>query len=130
MLISKTAAAQLSRVIKKGSRVHIQRSPAGARYTGQQGERRRVIIIGGLSGPSDVDDTPTTCTAAVLERDPATGILSDSGKRITITNFDPDVDAIDDGTYGKAEWLDGVWELYWLACTASTAFASLPTEEF
>lgn len=128
VIFSHAAVAQLSRSVRKTRRVKITQSPPPQRYRGSNGERRRVAIIGGLDGPADFDTAPTTCVAAILERDLTTGKLVDSGRRITITNFDPEVTAIADGTYGKAEFLGGVWELYYAGCTAAAEFEGLSEE--
>lgn len=84
-----------------------------------------MAIIGTLLAPTSTTGTPTTCVAAVLKYTVSTGKLTDSGRRITITNF-TEAFSGEDGTYGKAEWLDGVWELYYLACAPSPDLEDLP----
>ncbi len=92
--------------------------------------RKRVAIIGGISAPSTVLGTPTSCVCAVLKLNMTTGQLEATNERITVKNFSKYLSAVD-GTYGKAE-LDGVWELYWVDCGPSSDLMGLnptPTPE-
>lgn len=123
-LMGNRAVAQMADAIRKTRRMRPVQAAPEQRYRGTGGERRRVQLNADLSAPSEIDQTPTTVEAKILARDPSTGKLVDSGRTLTITNFDHTLTDAKSGFYGKVEWLDGVWELYWLGCEASDAFGA------
>lgn len=92
-----------------------------------QPPRKRVAIIDGLAAPTSSTGAPTTCVCAVLKRNVTTGQLETTDERITVTNFSIGL-TVADGTYGKAEYDGGVWELYWVDCGPSTGLTGLNPE--
>lgn len=123
------AMAQLRDDHKKLSRLH-PGPPVQTPAKQFSPQRKRVAIIGGIAAPSAVLGTPTTCVCAVLRLNRDSGQLEVTDDRITVTNFSKGLSAVD-GTYGKAEF-DGVWELYWVDCSASSDLTGLnptPTPE-
>ena len=126
-ILGPNAIRQLREDHKKLSRVRIT-SGKESRAKQFSPQRKRVVIIGGISAPTAVLGTPTTCVCAVLRLNVATGLLEVTDERITATNFTKGLSAVD-GTYGKVEF-DGVWELYWVDCSASSDVTGLnPTPE-
>lgn len=123
------AVQQLTDGYRRSKRVRPETGGGRGLYGNSPTQRCRVAIIGSLAAPADTFGTPETCTAAVLRYSVDLEKLEDSGRRITITNFDESLTA-DDGTYGKAEFLDGTWELYWLSCSPSAELEDLPEEPF
>lgn len=123
VMLGMTAVSQMRGTVRRVK--PLRRSALrSANYEGKQGERRRVVVIGGLDIPASFSVGPTECIAAVLEPDD-TGKLIDTERRITLKMFDASADPIADGTYGKAERLNGVWELYDWSCTASPEWEGL-----
>ena len=117
------AISQMTDAIKKTRRMRPSHASA-RRHRGTNGERRRIQLTEDLSAPDEIDQTPTTAEARILEVDPTTGKLTDSGRTLTVTCFDHTLTDAVSGMYGKVERMDGVWELYWLGCEASEAFGA------
>lgn len=126
-ILGPNAIRQLREDHKKLSRLRI--SQTGFEQSRQiSPQRKRVAIIGSLAAPTAVLGTPTSCVCAVLRLNVSTGKLEVTDERITVFNFSKGLTAVD-GTYGKAEF-DGVWELYWVDCSASSDLTGIsPTPE-
>lgn len=67
---------------------------------------------------------PSTATAHVFEKYNSTNDMKWSGRTITIVNRFENI-SVDAGTYCKAEWIDGEWQLYAADCPASFSGSSL-----
>jgi hypothetical protein len=62
---------------------------------------------------------PSTATARVLAKK-SNGDLEITTREITLTNRFLNI-SIDSGIYGKAEWIDGEWQLYAADCPSQSA---------
>lgn len=69
---------------------------------------------------------PSTATAHVFEKYNNTNDMKWSGRTITIVNRFENI-SVDAGTYCKAEWIDGEWQLYAADCPATFSESSLST---
>lgn len=92
--------------------------PAGSQM------RFRAAMIGTLSAPASCTGTPTTGTVGILVRDPTTNQLADSGRRLTVTNYDPSLSAVD-GMFLHVELIQGKWSIYWQSCAACGSITGL-----
>lgn len=63
---------------------------------------------------------PSTATAHVFEKYNNTNDMKWSGRTITIVNRFENI-SVDAGTYCKAEWIDGEWQLYAADCPGGSA---------
>lgn len=67
---------------------------------------------------------PSTATAHVYRKYNGLDDMKWSGDTITIVNRFENI-SVDAGTYCKAEWIDGEWQLYAADCPASFSQSSL-----
>lgn len=119
------AVQQLRIGLKKLDRLGVP-SQSGGIVPRQPGDnRRRVIIVGTLAAATT--STPTSGIAAGLRYDPTTLAISATTERYKIKNFDPDLSA-DDGTFAKIEFVEGVWDCYWVGCAPKSGFTGLPED--
>ena len=90
----------------------------------QDGQIQRLQVILGedLLAAVDTLTDPSTAQANVLRRK-ANGDLEITSRSITIVNRFENI-SIDAGTYAKAEWIEGEWQLYAADCPAMSASAS------
>lgn len=63
---------------------------------------------------------PSTATAHVFEKYDGANDMKWSGRTITIVNRFENI-SVDAGTYCKAEWIDGEWQLYAADCPGGSA---------
>jgi hypothetical protein len=85
----------------------------------------QVILGEDLLAAVDTLTDPSTASANVLRRK-ANGDLEITTRSITIVNRFENI-SIDAGTYAKAEWIEGEWQLYAADCPAmSGSMASGP----
>ena len=88
-------------------------------------QRLQVILGEDLLAAVDTLIDPSTASANVLRRK-ANGDLEITSRSITIVNRFENI-SIDAGTYAKAEWIEGEWQLYAADCPAmSGSMASGP----
>lgn len=73
----------------------------------------QVLLEEDLFAAGDVKDDPSEASAVVLAK--RNGKLVNTGRRITIVNRFENI-SVDAGTYAKAEWIDGEWQLYAADC--------------
>ena len=86
----------------------------------QQGQERLQVILGeDLLAAVDTLTDPSTAQANVLRRK-ANGDLEITSRSITIVNRFENI-SIDAGTYAKAEWIEGEWQLYAADCSSQSA---------
>jgi len=108
------SAARLNELADMVSRLIWQKQHAyGAAFGTQQPRNIQVILDADLYAAVDTKDDPSTAQASVLVR--RNDRLVNSGRKITITNRFENI-SVDAGTYGKAEWIDGEWQLYAADC--------------
>jgi hypothetical protein len=74
---------------------------------------RQVILKEDLFAAVDTKTDPSTAEAYTLMK--KNGNLVNTGRTITIVNRFENI-SIDAGTYAKAEWIDGEWQLYAADC--------------
>lgn len=84
----------------------------------------QVILGEDLLAAVDTLTDPSTAQANVLRRK-ANGDLEITSRSITIVNRFENI-SVDAGTYAKAEWIEGEWQLYAADCPAMSASASVP----
>jgi hypothetical protein len=73
----------------------------------------QVILREDLYAAVDSRNDPSTAEAAVMENQ--NGRLAVSGRVITVVNRFINI-SVDAGTYAKAEWISGEWQLYAADC--------------
>lgn len=88
-------------------------------------QRLQVILGEDLLAAVDTLTDPSTAQANVLRRK-TNGDLEITSRSITIVNRFENI-SIDAGTYAKAEWIEGEWQLYAADCPAMSASASVPS---
>jgi len=79
----------------------------------------QVILSGDLMAAVNTKRDPSTATARIL-RKKTDGDLTLSTETITIVNRFTQI-SVDAGTYAKAEWIDGEWQLYAADCPGGSA---------
>jgi len=77
-------------------------------------KRLQVILKEDLFAAVDTLTDPSTGYAYVLTRKP-NGDLRITTRTILVVNRFENI-SVDDGTYAKAEWIDGEWQLYAADC--------------
>lgn len=83
------------------------------------GNRRvQVILMEDLLAAVDTLADPSTAKARVLARK-SNGDLEITTREITLYNRFLNI-SIDSGAYGKAEWIDGEWQLYAADCPSQS----------
>ena len=87
-------------------------------------QRLQVILGEDLLAAVDTLTDPSTAQANVLKRK-TNGDLEITSRSITIVNRFENI-SVDAGTYAKAEWIEGEWQLYAADCPAMSASASVP----
>ena len=122
---NREGAEQYKKIAREVARQMQNETPHRARWQQNGGGGSvRVVIIGSLTAPATSDATPTSGNAAVLKRNKSNGKLEVTTKRIAFKNADASLTATD-GTYAKIELIDGIWDCYWVACSATTAWMGL-----
>jgi hypothetical protein len=100
-------------------------------YGGGEGSRPRqqdqrhvqVILMEDLLAAVDTLTDPSTAKARVLAKK-TNGDLEITTREITIVNRFENI-SIDADTYGKAEWIDGEWQLYAADCAPGSTSMSI-----
>jgi hypothetical protein len=90
----------------------------GSRPRQQDQRRVQVILMEDLLAAVDTLTDPSTAKARVLAKK-TNGDLEITTREITIVNRFLNI-SIDSGIYGKAEWIDGEWQLYAADCPAQS----------
>ncbi len=83
----------------------------------------QVILMEDLLAAVDTDTDPSFAKARVRVKKP-NGDLEITTREITIVNRCEDI-SVDSGTYGKAEWIDGEWQLYVANCAPGSMAMSI-----
>jgi hypothetical protein len=81
-------------------------------------QRVQVILMEDMLAAVDTLTDPSTAKARVLAKK-TNGDLEITTREITIVNRFENI-SIDSGIYGKAEWIDGEWQLYAADCPAQS----------
>ena len=84
--------------------------------------RLQVILTTDLFAAVNTKRDPSTATARILVKKPD-GDLTLSTRSITVVNRFQHI-SVDAGTYAKAEWIDGEWQLYAADCAAGDSSGS------
>jgi hypothetical protein len=82
----------------------------------------QVILTTDLFAAVNTKRDPSTATARILVKKPD-GDLTLSTRSITVVNRFQHI-SVDAGTYAKAEWIDGEWQLYAADCAAGDSSGS------
>ena len=82
-------------------------------------QRVQVILMEDLLAAVDTLTDPSTAKARILAKK-SNGDLEITTREITLVNRFLNI-SIDSGTYGKAEWIDGEWQLYAADCPSQSA---------
>lgn len=85
--------------------------------------RLQVILSADLFAAVNTKRDPSTSEARILRR-LSNGDLSLSTDTITIVNRFLHI-SVDAGTYAKAEWIDGEWQLYAADCATGSSSGSV-----
>lgn len=85
--------------------------------------RVQVVLTSDLAAAVNTKRDPSTATARILRRK-TDGDLTLSTDTITIVNRFTQI-SVDTGTYGKAEMIDGEWQLYAADCPGGSLSESL-----
>ncbi len=89
----------------------------------QDQQRVQCRLSQDLLAAVDTYTDPSTATARII-RGSSTGDLVLTSDTITIVNRFENI-SVDAGTYCKAEWIDGEWQLYAADCPATFSQSSL-----
>jgi len=83
----------------------------------------QVILMEDLLAAVDTLTDPSTAKARILAKK-SNGDLEITTREITLVNRFENI-SIDSGTYGKAEWIDGEWQLYAADCAPGSTAMSI-----
>ena len=86
-------------------------------------QRVQVILMEDLLAAVDTLTDPSTAKARILAKK-SNGDLEITTREITLVNRFENI-SIDSGTYGKAEWIDGEWQLYAADCAPGSTSMSI-----
>ena len=106
-------AAALLQSIGTGESTYQETRPRGG------SARVQVVLTTDLLAAVNTKRDPSTATAQILRRK-TDGDLTLSTDSITIVNRFTQI-SVDAGTYGKAELIDGEWQLYAADCPGGSA---------
>lgn len=106
-------AAALLQSIGTGESTYQETRPRGG------SARVQVVLTTDLLAAVNTKRDPSTATARILRRK-TDGDLTLSTDSITIVNRFTQI-SVDAGTYGKAELIDGEWQLYAADCPGGSA---------
>ena len=84
--------------------------------------RKQVILKEDLLAAPDCQTDPSTAQAYVMQRT-SSGDMETTDREITIVNRFQEI-SVDAGTYAKAEWIDGEWQLYAADCATDASFST------
>ncbi len=84
--------------------------------------RIQVMMKEDLLAAVDCQTDPSTAAAYVMRRKPD-GDMETTDREITIVNRFQEI-SVDAGTYAKAEWIDGEWQLYAADCATDASFST------
>ena len=117
------ALDQVAQVVREWSRRI--RNPIPHRPTLHQVQARiQVKMQQDLLAAVDSWTDPSTATAHVYQKYDGGNDMRWNGETITIVNRFENI-SVDAGTYCKAEWIDGEWQLYAADCPASFSQSSI-----
>jgi len=117
-VFGRKATEQIRKTVREVARMMRNPAPSRARYTQTQ-RTVQVILMEDLLAAVDTLTDPSTATARVLAKK-SNGDLEITTREITLTNRFLNI-SIDSGIYGKAEWIDGEWQLYAADCPSQSA---------
>ena len=127
-LLTRAAIAQIQKVVQeynsrnyKNVNEPLKRGRWQGRYV--TFHRVQVIMTEDLFAAVNTKRDPSTASARILQRTSG-GDLSLSTDTVTIVNRFMHI-SVDAGTYAKAEWIDGEWQLYAADCSAGSSSGSI-----
>jgi hypothetical protein len=122
-LFGEKALRQIARTVRENTRRTLNPHRSRGRWNGGGENRRQVILKEDLFAAVSTKTDPSTADAYVLTRR-RNGNLVNTGRTITIVNRFENI-SVDAGTYAKAEWIDGEWQLYAADCGAESVSVSV-----
>ena len=113
------AVEQIAKTVREVARA--MQNPEGhrGRWSGNTDRRYQVILSADLFAAVNTKRDPSTASARILRRTSG-GDLTLSTDEITIVNRFMHI-SVDAGTYAKAEWIDGEWQLYAADCATGSS---------
>lgn len=118
------ADAQIQKTVREVARRIINSDGHRGRWQAKE-DRVQCRLQQDLLAAVDTYTDPSTATAKIIKRK-ANGDMRLTAKTITIVNRFENI-SVDAGTYCKAEWIDGEWQLYAADCPATFSESSLST---
>ena len=116
------ATEQIRKTVREVARMMRNPAISRARYTQTQ-RTVQVILMEDLLAAVDTLTDPSTAKARILAKK-SNGDLEITTREITLVNRFENI-SIDSGTYGKAEWIDGEWQLYAADCAPGSTSMSI-----
>ena len=116
------AVEQIAKTVREVARMMQNPEAHRGRWQGNTDRRYQVILSADLFAAVNTKRDPSTASARILRRLP-NGDLSLSTDTITIVNRFMHI-SVDAGTYAKAEWIDGEWQLYAADCATGSSSGS------
>lgn len=114
-------AGQMAAIRETVRRVMMQHRGETVQAPRSQVQRNvQVILKSHLLAAVDCQTDPSTAQAYVMRKNSA-GDLEATDREITIVNRFQEI-SVDAGTYAKAEWIDGEWQLYAADCAVDASF--------
>ena len=112
------AVEQIAKTVREVARM--MQNPGSSRARWTNGERHiQVILSADLFAAVNTKRDPSTASARILQRTSG-GDLTLSTDTVTIVNRFMHI-SVDAGTYAKAEWIDGEWQLYAADCATGSS---------
>lgn len=112
------ADAQIQKTVREVARRIINSDGHRGRWQAKE-DRVQCRLQQDLLAAVDTYTDPSTATAKIIKRK-ANGDMRLTAKTITIVNRFENI-SVDAGTYCKAEWIDGEWQLYAADCPGGSA---------
>lgn len=97
---------EVVRIVKAWHRGEMARRPQD-----QQQRRVQGKLDGELAKAGAFEDDPATASFSIWSKN-SSGEMVDSGRNITVVNRYMEVEVLPALTPGKAEWIDGEWQMY------------------
>ncbi len=116
-------AGQMAAIRETVRRVMMQHRGDDVQAPRSQVQRNvQVILKADLLAAPDAQTDPSTAAAYVMRRT-SSGDMETTDREITIVNRFQEI-SVDAGTYAKAEWIDGEWQLYAADCATDASFST------
>lgn len=122
-LLGEKALRQIARTVRENTRRTLNpHRPRGRWQQANKPANLQVILREDLFAAVNTLNDPSTAKAFVLQKS-RNGNLKRTRRKITIVNRFHNI-SVDAGTYAKAEWIDGEWQLYAADCPGGSESSS------